>query len=88
MHPTVEQMEAWLVRLAESGVAAVLASPYTGPMEIMRGSLEVIAKVMERQKKDGVPGARLLGAHLEGPFISPNRLGAMEAVSYTHLEKW
>ena len=78
MHPTVEQMEAWLVRLAESGVAAVLASPYTGPMEIMRGSLEVIAKVMERQKKDGVPGARLLGAHLEGPFISPNRLGAME----------
>lgn len=78
MHPTVEGMEAWLVRLAESGVAAVLASPYVGPMDVMRGSLDVIAKVMERQKKEGVPGARLLGAHLEGPFISPNRLGAME----------
>lgn len=78
MHPTVEGMEAWLVRLAESGVGAVLASPYTGPIEVMRGSLEVIARVMERQKKEGTPGARLLGAHLEGPFISCDRLGAME----------
>ncbi len=78
MHPTEEGMVAWLQRLAESGVAAILASPYTGPEEIMRGSLEVIRKVMERQKKEGVPGARLLGAHLEGPFISKKRLGAME----------
>ena len=78
MHPTVEKMEAWLLRLAESGVAAVLATPYTGPIDVIRGSLEVISQVMDRQKKEGVPGARLLGAHLEGPFISPKRLGAME----------
>ncbi len=79
MQPSVEAMERWLLRLAESGVGGVLASPYTGPVEVMRSSLEMIAQVMERQKKGEAPGARLLGAHLEGPFISRDRLGAMEA---------
>lgn len=78
MHPTEEGMAAWLLKLAESGVAAVAASPYTAPIELMRGSLEVISRVMKRQKNEGLPGAKLLGAHLEGPFISKNRLGAME----------
>lgn len=78
MHPTEEGMAAWLAGLAEAGVAAVAASPYTAPPEVIRDSLEVISRVMERQKKEGLPGARLLGAHLEGPFISKNRLGAME----------
>lgn len=78
MEPTVEGMEQWLLSLAEAGVAAVLPSPYTAPMETMRNSLAVIAEVMERQKNGECGGARVLGAHLEGPFISKNRLGAME----------
>ncbi len=78
MHPTVEKMEAWLLRLAESGVSAILASPYTGPIEVMRESLAVIAKVMRRQREELAGGARVLGVHLEGPFISRRRLGAMQ----------
>ena len=77
MSATVEGMEAWLSDLAKSGVGAVLASPYTSPTEQMRDSLAVIRTVMERQK-EGAPGARLLGAHLEGPFISMERPGSME----------
>ncbi len=77
MSATVEGMEEWLLDLAGSGVGAVVASPYTAPIEQMRKSLSVIQAVMERQK-EGAPGARLLGAHLEGPFISCNRPGAME----------
>lgn len=74
---SVEGMEAWLLRLAQSGVGAILASPYTCPIDTMREDLSIIRTVMKRQKEEGIPGARLLGAHLEGPFISHNRPGAM-----------
>ena len=40
MHPTEEGMAAWLAGLAEAGVAAVAASPYTAPPEVIRDSLE------------------------------------------------
>lgn len=78
MEPTVEGMEAWLLELAKAGVTAVLPSPYTAPMETMRNSLSVLSQVMERQARGESGGAQVLGAHLEGPFISKNRLGAME----------
>lgn len=84
MAPSVEGLENWLVRLAESGVSAVLVSPYTGTMEMMRKSLDVINTVMKKQKNGEVKGAKLLGAHLEGPYISKNRLGAMEE-KYIHV---
>ncbi len=78
MEPNVEGMEAWLLELARAGVAAVLPSPYTSPMEAMRNSLSVISQVMGRQVRGEAGGARILGVHLEGPFISKKRLGAME----------
>lgn len=78
MNPTVKGMENWLVQMAKAGVAAVLPSPYTDSVEAMRGALEVIAQVMKRQQAGEAQGARVLGAHLEGPFISRNQLGAME----------
>lgn len=77
MNATVGGMEEWLLNLAKSGVSAILATPYSATMESMRSSLEVISEVMRRQKEVKTPGARLLGAHLEGPFISDERLGEM-----------
>lgn len=78
MAPSVDGLEKWLVRLAQSGVSAVLVSPYTGSMQQMRTSLEAIKIVMEKQKHGEAGGAQILGAHLEGPYISSQRLGAME----------
>ncbi|MBR5444989.1 MAG: amidohydrolase family protein [Clostridia bacterium] len=76
---TVEEIETWLVKLAEAGTAGIMLSPSGQPERIRKG-LANIKAVMERQKNGQTGGARILGAHLEGPFISEKRPGAMEAV--------
>lgn len=65
----------WLVKLAESGVCGVAASPY-GKIDEIRGMLSVLREVKRRQDNGEAGGALLLGAHLEGPFISPDRPGS------------
>jgi N-acetylglucosamine-6-phosphate deacetylase len=55
------------------GTTALLATTLTAPWAEVRAALAGVLAVMERP----LPGeAALLGAHLEGPFISPERLGA------------
>lgn len=74
-----DEIASWLVKLAEAGTGAVLLAP-SGDKERIRAGLKNIKTVMERQKKGEAGGALLLGAHLEGPFISAKRPGAMETV--------
>lgn len=57
-------------RLPETGVTAFLPTVITSPPARYRCVLGVIASA-----SDG-PGARALGVHLEGPFLSPRRAGA------------
>ena len=70
-----DQICDWLVKLAESGVCGVVASPY-GKIDEIHGTLSVLREVKRRQDKGEAGGAILLGAHLEGPFISPDRPGS------------
>lgn len=53
--------------LAERGTDAFLATVVTGPHEVYHHVLPVLAAAMELPACKG----RLLGVHLEGPFISP-----------------
>lgn len=73
-----EKMEAWLVRLAENGVAAILSGPHTDSNEAFQRTLAATKNIMTKQSVNQAEGALLLGAHLEGPFISPVRPGAMK----------
>ena len=58
---------------ARHGTTTLLPTTITNPWEHILRALEAVREVMA----EGVPnGADLVGAHLEGPFISPNRLGA------------
>ncbi|WP_240501390.1 N-acetylglucosamine-6-phosphate deacetylase [Deinococcus sp. LM3] len=63
-----------LARLhARHGTTTLLPTTITHPWEAVLEALRGVAEVM----RAGVPGgAAIAGAHLEGPFISPGRLGA------------
>lgn len=59
--------------LAETGVTSYLPTFITAAEE------ELVAAL--REMPGATDGARLLGAHLEGPFLSPARLGAHPATA-------
>jgi N-acetylglucosamine-6-phosphate deacetylase len=59
-------------RLPETGTTALLPTHITAPVAELAASLRSARKIAA-----GVPkGARILGVHLEGPFLSPARAGA------------
>ncbi len=62
------------------GTVAFLPTLFPGPIPEMRAELAAIKKAMEMQGI-GV-GARILGTHLEGPFVNPEKAGALGAVSF------
>jgi N-acetylglucosamine-6-phosphate deacetylase len=58
---------------ARHGTTTLLPTTMTNPWNRVMGALEGVREVM----RQGVPGGPdVPGAHLEGPFISPARLGA------------
>jgi N-acetylglucosamine-6-phosphate deacetylase len=60
--------------LRAGGTTAFRPTFITGPDDALMGALEAMPA------EDGLPrGPRVLGAHLEGPFLSPARLGAHPA---------
>lgn len=58
-------------RLLGVGVTAYLPTLITSPQAVVEAALAAAART---QRAESV-GARILGVHLEGPFISPQRLG-------------
>ncbi|WP_135228674.1 N-acetylglucosamine-6-phosphate deacetylase [Deinococcus fonticola] len=64
-----------LARLhARHGTTTLLPTTMTNPWPNVLNALQAVKEVMDA---GGVPGgADIAGAHLEGPFISPQRLGA------------
>ena len=55
------------------GTTALLATTMTAPLAEIRSALRGVQPLLERR---GAGCARLLGVHLEGPYINPGKLGA------------
>jgi N-acetylglucosamine-6-phosphate deacetylase len=60
-------------RHACHGTTALLATTMTAPLSDIEAALHALAPCVAARP---VGAARLLGVHLEGPYISPERLGA------------
>ena len=67
--------EKYLTRVSKLGVTDVLFT--TGTQESYEGSLNLAKESMQAQAEGRLGGARIRGVHLEGPFLSPKRPGAM-----------
>lgn len=74
----LDGIEPFVNKLLQCGVTDFLMTVSTGRRELMRHGLEVSRQAMALQKVGKLGGARILGVHLEGPFLSTARLGAME----------
>lgn len=71
-------IEPFLTAMLADGVTDFLMTISTGFKDTMRHGLEVTRRAMQMQREGKLGGARILGAHLEGPFLSLNRPGAMQ----------
>lgn len=74
MDPNTDSIKLIAQHLATQGVTGFLATLQTAPEDELLDALRRVKRVME----GGTSGARVLGAHLEGPFISRNRMGAQQ----------
>lgn len=71
MDGSIASLETISSSLASEGVTGFLATTMTANSETTE---EIISQIVKA--KDSVKGAAILGIHLEGPFISPEKLGA------------
>ena len=66
--------------LAARGVTAFLASLVAAPREVLLRACAAVREAAERWEPRR--GARILGVHLEGPFLNPGMKGAMNAAFF------
>jgi len=69
-NPSAEAMLQMSESLAQFGVSAFNPTFYPSSEETMIHGIKEVLKAMGHEK-----GARIMGIHLEGPFISPEKLG-------------
>lgn len=68
--PEEDGLTKLAARLPETGTTSFLPTAISWPLARYEAFLEAL------ERASSAPGARMLGAHIEGPFLSPARKGA------------
>jgi len=76
MNASPDALETLSRHLAHEGTTSWMPTAVTAPIEKIAQVHESIAAAFENSRRDDSAAAAILGMHLEGPFISPLRLGA------------
>ena len=76
-----------ILRIAEiqgsCGVLEIVLTIYPSVISVMRENMEIIKKAMEIQDASITSGhAKILGVHLEGPFLNPAKCGSLNAATF------
>lgn len=80
MEGSPEALKAVAETHARGGTTAWLATTLAASVDQIQKALQAIEKAIET----GLGGARLLGAHLEGPYFHPEQAGAQNPVYLKH----
>lgn len=83
---TLMRSEEDILKIAEIhgslGVSEIIPTVYPSSIAMMRENMLAIKKAMELQKAEGRgqrSEAKIIGVHLEGPFLNPAKCGALDA---------
>ena len=72
MDATEKALERISVTHAKGGTTSIVPTISSGPLDHMMKAIEVV----QQAKKKVLPGADVLGVHIEGPYFSPDQKGA------------
>lgn len=91
MDATPEALTNISQALVKEGATSYLATTMTASPEEIENTLCVVRDVMNKQEE--TRGAKILGVHLEGPFLSPKKVGAQRADKILspkkeYIERW
>jgi len=76
---TAEELLEMCRALPSHGVTAWLPTVSCLPKARYQGCFEQLREARRQSAKPGFQGARILGAHAEGPFLNPQKCGAQNA---------
>lgn len=77
-----EEIAAAAAFHAQHGTTALLATTVSAPARQLAAMLGAIARIAEAEPPATPAGAQVLGSHMEGPFVSRRRPGALDPATF------
>lgn len=90
MYANYDDFEDLQIKQAREGITSMLATIAVEDYDVIEKSIENLTKYIKEKNEKG---AKLLGIHVEGPFLSPEHLGVMnpndiKPVDIEVMKKW